>query len=110
MPFVKKCAIAIGCWLRKNSVLRDYSFECNLLVDTVEFDAALVEDIATQDDLVVEEFTAIAVNFHRPDGGVADRQIEIGCDALTRFTADTLNDGSGTADLQLQGGDDRKWN
>ena len=65
----------------------------------VEFDAALVEDVAAQDDLVVEEIAAVAVNFYRSDSYVADRQIEIGRNTLIRFTADTLNDGCGTADL-----------
>lgn len=77
-------------------------------MNTVEFDAALVEDVAAQDNLVVEEFAAVAVNFYRSDGCVADRQIEIGRDTLIRFTADALNNGGGTADLQLQGGDDCK--
>jgi hypothetical protein len=47
-------------------------------VDTIEFDAALVEDVAAQDDLVSEDVAAVAVNFDRSDGCVADRQIEIG--------------------------------
>lgn len=109
MRYFRRCVFAPGEKRILRDMVRDYSFERDFLVNTVKFDTALVEDVAAQDDLVVEKFAAVAVNFHCSDGCVADRQIEVGGNALIGFTADALNDGGGTANLQLQGGDDRKW-
>jgi hypothetical protein len=96
--------------LNQWSALQDHGFEGDFLVDALEFDAALVEDVAAQDDLVSEDVAAVAVNFYRSDGCVADRQIQIGRDTLIGFPTDPLNDRVRTADLQLQAGDHSQRN
>jgi len=91
-----------------SSIVWDDGFEGDFLVDAVEFDTTLIQNVATQDDLMVEDVTTVTVHLYCSDGGVADRQIEVGGDTLIRFAPDALDDGGGTADLQLQSGDDGK--
>jgi hypothetical protein len=90
------------------SIVWDDGFEGDFLVDAVEFDTTLIQNVATQDDLMVEDVTTVTVYLYCSDGGGADRQIEVGSNTLIRFATDALDDGGGTADLQLQDGDDGK--